>query len=504
MKNHNTEIELKFLVSRHLPFKQVRTEFVEQVSAFGFVVTRSSRQKLTDVYFDSLSSHLERAGWTLRCRYTDTDNVCLTLKSIAGANATFCRTEHEEVLPRDDINFDEHLVIPSNSKIVQFLRENDLPAQALLPVFKQTNKRTNYTITHPAERNTEIQWSVDKVRPENSQGLHTLERYIEFELELLRGSEQLLQHLTLIAQRCDGLSAARMGKFIRARYAHNPRSSDLEASLQTPPNSQDPFNFKTRLRHLIQYEPFAYEALHPEGVHQLRVSTRKLRASLSLLHEQVPAALATRLESELKTLTSRLGKVRDLDVHRDQLGVLLQRDEWQNYLEHLNASTHKQQLRMRKTLDSSFTNIVSELDIFNISDFTNTPAAHFAAETGAEIIRHIYTTIQGINANTDAKRLHKLRIELKKLRYKLATYADEEEQAAQWLKHIKGLLTLLGDFQDTEMARLKISKYLRNKPRSEKRHFKCFLHSQQQLAATHRAALATACSNLAELETTTR
>lgn len=504
MESHNTEVELKFLVSRHLPFKQVKKEFVEQLSAFGFEFTRRRRQKLSDFYFDSPSSSLERAGWTLRCRYVDTDNVSITLKSIADANAHFCRMEQEEVLPLNAVGFDKHLVMPDNSKTVQFLLSNDLPIQGLLPVVKQVSKRKNYTVTHPTERDTEIQWSVDKVRPKVGQGQQTLEPYTEFELELLSGSKPLLQHLSLIAQRCKGLSASRMSKFMRARYAHNPESSHSESQPTASFDTHNPFNFKTRLKHLIQYEPFAYEALHPEGVHQLRISTRKLRASLSLLHQQVPKALATRLELELQTLTKRLGKVRDLDVHRDQLGELLQRDEWQNYVNYLDANTHAQQMRMRKTLDGSFCNIVSELDMLAVTDFTDTPVDQFAAETAAEIIQHIHTTISGIDADTHSKELHKVRIRLKKLRYKLATYADTEEQAAQWLIQIKGLLNLLGECQDTKMGQDRIRRYLRDKPKSEKRHLKPFLRSQKKLAAKHRAALAAACGNLMILQPTAR
>lgn len=493
MEKHDTEFELKFLVSHHLPLKQVRKAFAGQLSAFGFVMAKKPRQKMSDIYFDNASSALQRSGWTLRCRYTKADTVCLTLKSIAAANATFRRLEHEEILPIQAIKVDRNLVVPDNSKTIQVLHENNLPGQSLLPVLKQISKRNIYTISHPTLPNTEVQWCIDRVKVKNSCDTETLRDYTEFELELLSGDERLLEHLNLIAHRCEGLSASRMSKFMRGRYTHNPESSRFEAPLPADFDKQNQHNFRTRLNDLILYEPFAYEGLHPEGVHQLRISTRKLRASLSLLHRQVPATLATRLETDLKNLTRRLGKVRDLDVHRDQLGPLLQRNELQNYRGHLNRCTHKQQTRLRQTLGNTFGDIIAELDMFCASDFRSAPDESFAEDTADKIIRRIYTAVQDINAATDAKRLHELRIELKKLRYQLTTYSVENEQVSLCLQRMKTLLAMLGKIQDTQMAQKRIDAYLPCKSKAEKRQLKSFLREQRRLAVEHGAALKNFC-----------
>jgi len=52
----------------------------------------------------------------------------------------------------------------------------------------------------------------------------------------------------------------------------------------------------------------------PEFIHQMRVATRRLRAALRLFAPVLPAALAEDLVPELRTLTTRLGQARDLDV----------------------------------------------------------------------------------------------------------------------------------------------------------------------------------------------
>ena len=57
----------------------------------------------------------------------------------------------------------------------------------------------------------------------------------------------------------------------------------------------------------------------PEGVHQLRTTTRRLRTALELFQGVVELGWAERLVDELKWLAGLLGTVRDLDVLTDRL-----------------------------------------------------------------------------------------------------------------------------------------------------------------------------------------
>ena len=66
---------------------------------------------------------------------------------------------------------------------------------------------------------------------------------------------------------------------------------------------------------MIAQEPRAWEGLDPEGVHKMRVATRRLRSALRAFKKVLPASIRS-FNGEFKWLASALGGVRDLDVAR--------------------------------------------------------------------------------------------------------------------------------------------------------------------------------------------
>lgn len=67
------------------------------------------------------------------------------------------------------------------------------------------------------------------------------------------------------------------------------------------------------LRHLTLNEP-ALAAGQADGVHQMRVATRRLRAAIALFRELFDDRESERIKAELRWLTAQLGPVRDYDV----------------------------------------------------------------------------------------------------------------------------------------------------------------------------------------------
>ena len=70
---------------------------------------------------------------------------------------------------------------------------------------------------------------------------------------------------------------------------------------------------------MLGQEPKAWEGLDPEGVHQMRVCTRRLRAAFRAFRDVLPANAVRSFNREFKWVASVLGRVRDLDVYRDNL-----------------------------------------------------------------------------------------------------------------------------------------------------------------------------------------
>ncbi len=64
-------------------------------------------------------------------------------------------------------------------------------------------------------------------------------------------------------------------------------------------------------------ELLVYERFDAEGVHQLRVSARRLRSELRAISEVLPREPWTEVEADLKWLGSALGQLRDIEVLRE-------------------------------------------------------------------------------------------------------------------------------------------------------------------------------------------
>ena len=64
-------------------------------------------------------------------------------------------------------------------------------------------------------------------------------------------------------------------------------------------------------------EPLVHEGFDTEGVHQLRVSARRLRSEIQALRSVLPREPWRDLEDDLQWMGERLGRLRDLDVLDD-------------------------------------------------------------------------------------------------------------------------------------------------------------------------------------------
>ncbi len=77
--------------------------------------------------------------------------------------------------------------------------------------------------------------------------------------------------------------------------------------------------FAAGLKHWTANEAAALSGLDPEGVHEMRVALRRMRAALSDFQGIVPAAQISWLKRETKWLISSLGMARDWDVFLSEL-----------------------------------------------------------------------------------------------------------------------------------------------------------------------------------------
>ena len=73
------------------------------------------------------------------------------------------------------------------------------------------------------------------------------------------------------------------------------------------------------LSHLLDNEACTRHSDHPEGIHQMRVATRRLRSVLRLFRHVLPVDGYAWLTDEVRWLTGEMAAARDLDVFMDEI-----------------------------------------------------------------------------------------------------------------------------------------------------------------------------------------
>lgn len=77
----------------------------------------------------------------------------------------------------------------------------------------------------------------------------------------------------------------------------------------------------TRFDEMMSFSTAALEGKDPEGVHDMRVASRRLRAALELFRDAFPQRELRPMLREVKRLADALGGVRDLDVLLERLAA---------------------------------------------------------------------------------------------------------------------------------------------------------------------------------------
>src|SRR5262249_23145172 len=172
----------------------------------------------------------------------------------------------------------------------------------------------------------------------------------------------------------------------------------------------------------------------PEGVHQMRVGLRRLRAAMSLFKELIEQPDANHIKDELKWLTEQLGQARDLDVFlQEGLKPLEQEEpaarEVVTLAEDIKSrrragfarakgaggSERYRKLVLECALWLAGGDWLTSRDLLIVAR-RNVSTSDFAA---GELARRTSKTIKQSKKlkALDARRRHKLRIAIKKVRY---------------------------------------------------------------------------------------
>ncbi|MDE2944342.1 MAG: CHAD domain-containing protein [Gemmatimonadota bacterium] len=435
---------------------------VELAAAFNDLgSTRPTRQELLTVYYDTPDGHLRRRGFALRIRRGRGVRE-LTLKRDAGDGIT--RDEWTSLLPP---------AAPEDGAPRLDQLPPDAPAgdiaipdaDALNPTFLTDIKRTKKEVR---TGDALIEASLDMGRISSGEREAPV---AELELELLSGpvGEMLAGARALLEKR-----RLRIGTRSKAAQGTDlflgtsPRAVRATRVTLDPADSIDGALAKVVRAasiHVTGNLAPVLEAGDPEGIHQLRVSLRRLRSALLFLKHHL-GSRAANLNREARRALKRLGPARDLDVFvletlspvieaNPRVSSLLRlREAAEGRREAAHASARKLILGRR------FNRFV--LDLLQVADGGGLVVGdgdESLVDTARDRLSARYRSLMkaghGFDRLTEPER-HRVRIALKKFRY-ACDYSRTlfpGPATDPYLKRLSALQDDLGRLNDASVARL--------------------------------------------------
>lgn len=456
-----SEIELKLSsLPEHLEKVRQTLESMEQVS-------QPTAATLDAVYYDTEDLKLHQQGLSLRVREEDGRQV-QTLKSHDHGNADILvRDEWEDVITNPGPDFSAPECGPRLVDVV-------LPGE-LRPLFKTVVRRTRFELEPRPSTRVEVSLDEGEIRGASDD---SSEPICEIELELMSGDPAALYDLGLklldtAPLRIETRSKATRGyKLISANGAREPavhaRGVPLDGSMTVESALQG--IGRSCIAHLLCNEPAALAGTG-EGIHQMRVAARRLRAALSALKPMIPTAQYRWVLEELKWLAGMLGPARNWDVFAanllqpvaQALPVEPELQRLANVAEQRRRAAYEQ---VEEAIRSQrYTATMLQLaQWFEARRWRDQPASEQAAllfapigEVAPGLIerswRRTRKRSRHFNQLTQEQR-HRLRIALKRLRYTIDFLRDlfDHSEVKALEKRLKPLQENLGHLNDVHTA----------------------------------------------------
>lgn len=438
------EIELKFQV----PAKALAAvKRLKWISPSGPV----KRQKLRSVYFDTPDQKLRAQGLFLRVRHIGRKRL-QTLK--AAGDAPFARHEWECEIDG---------TIPDLSRLKK-TPLGPIKQSALKPMFETGVTRTAIPLQFAGSA---IELALDKgeIRCAGRR-----EPICEIEIELKAGDPAAIVKF-----------AARLARSVPLRYAVNAKSMRGFALYDGTPGVEShagaiPLKRKTSvgeafrtiglecLRQVVANEA-AVRSANSEGVHQMRIGLRRLRAAMSIFKPLLADRESRAVKRELKWLTGQLGAARDFDVfvHESLAPIKTAAVEVKVLRRDMEAKRAVGFVHARQAVDGErYRKMVLKILFWLMAGDWSTRGdalalrARLVSALAAEVLeqrtRKIIKRTRKV-AHLEPLKRHKLRIAVKKLRYATEFFAalfggakKRKAVLADVLETLQAALGRLNDF----------------------------------------------------------
>ncbi len=327
------------------------------------------------------------------------------------------------------------------------------------------------------EAGDEIEFAVDSGEIRTLVNGRTAVPVSEVELELLKGSPSGLFDVARALADEAPLTVSVESKAERGLRALEGRDVSAHKAgplaLSSDATAEEAFRATLLhcLRHIARNVPAVAEARDPEGVHQLRVGLRRLRAALTAFGDAFRVETLEPLRAQAKELSGALAGTRDLDVFATDLLTQVEKTSADE------PGLAKLRLLLEEERATCWDEAVASVrsDVFTsfLIDLAAAAEARVWRE-GAEPQRllEMVEPASALARRALGKRLakakkltkhmaalspddrHALRIQLKKLRYAAEFFAPlfERKKTAPFLKQLSELQDIFGTMNDAEMA----------------------------------------------------
>jgi CHAD domain-containing protein len=436
------ELELKCVVDDDFVIRP------ERVAIPGAIVHQRRGRRVQDIYFDTADLRLARWGLTLRWREGDGWTVKLPRPS-----------GDDQVLDRDELHLDGapgHPPADVQALVAPFAR-----SEPLIEVARLDNHRIARLWATPS--GVPVGELVD-----DHVVATTADRTIQFrevEFELAAGGDRSTLRAVADSLGLDAPSAT--PKLARALGYRATEAPDvLIPPLPRHPRAAHVVHtaIATSVHRILTSAPIARIGTDPEGVHQTRVATRRLRSDLKTFRPLLDKAWADRLRRDLRWLADELGTVRDADVldghFADTLAANPEIDArgGAELRAHLASARDLDRRRLLAHLADTraielFDHLVDAAAAPQIRRRARKPAERMLpplVETAWRDLRRHVDALDPIPADDD---LHEIRILAKRVRYAAEAVAPAlGKRAAKFAKAAADIQDSLGDLHDSAIA----------------------------------------------------
>jgi len=433
------EAELKFELDRRA---------AEKVACHPALADASHKtQSQTSVYFDTAKGKVRKAGYSLRVRQAGEDHI-QTVKTNGGGAGLFDRGEWEA--PVEGLTVDTKAL-----------------KQTPLGKLKKLDGKLEPQVRSEVERAT---WLIDRdgslveVALDSGSVCAGEEEQIfrELELELRAGDPTAMFDLAKQIGQDVPLEIGVLSKEQRGRMLAEG-ALDHEQKARSPDIDDDMTAGQVFaaivhecIRHFRLNQAMIIAERDPDALHQARVAMRRLRAAFSLFGPAIRQGSLEPLKAELRDFLEPFGRARNLDVylanHGDELG-------WRDRRKLTSARAETYDLVIDALNSQRIRDMLVDLVEWTASDgWRRKAAADPIGKFAAKRLDQAWSKVKGGGSklgDLQEKQLHRLRINIKKLRYSVEFLAPlyPRKRVRKFAASLEAMQDCLGLIHDDMISR---------------------------------------------------